>query len=128
MSFTITWESLVLFAAGIITLLGAWRAIITLKRDILKNVEDFVCASVDKKIGPFVANQADVLRYSITRAHAEYSRRGAVDKYSLQALEYLYQDYHALNGNGFVDGLMEELRDLPTQTKWEKFEDEKRNE
>ena len=109
----ITWESIVVFAAAILTILGAWRQIVTLKRDILKNVEAFVCNSVKDQLKPFVDNQADVLRYSITRAHADYIRQGYVDKYALQALEYLYRDYHSLNGNGFVDGLMHELRELP---------------
>ena len=110
----ITWESIVVFAAALLTILGAWRQIVTLKRDILKNVEAFVCASIDKKLVPFTSNQADVLRYSIARAHADYTKQGYIDKYALQALEYLYRDYHAMNQNGFVDGLMSELRELPS--------------
>ena len=111
----ITWESIVVFAAAILTILGAWRQIVTLKRDILKNVQEFVCKAVTEELKPFVSNQADVLRYSITRAHADYIRQGYIDKYALQALEYLYRDYHGMNGNGFVDGLMHELRELPPQ-------------
>jgi hypothetical protein len=115
MELTVTWEGVAMFIASITTLIGAWRSIVTLKRDILKNIKNFICAEVDLKLKPYVDCQADVLRYSITRAHAQHTKDGYVDKYSLQALEYLYKDYHSLSGNGFVDTLMEELRNMPAQ-------------
>lgn len=113
--FTVTWEGLVMFAASIATLIGAWRSIATLKRDIIKNIKSFVCAEVDSKLSPFVKNQADVLRYTITKAHMDHMKSGYIDKYSLQALEYLYKDYHDMSQNGFVDTLMVELRGLPSE-------------
>jgi len=113
--FTVTWEGLVMFVASIVTLIGAWRSISTLKRDIQKTIKSFVCAEIDLKIQPFISNQADVLRYTITRAHSDHMLKGYIDKYSLQALEYLYRDYHSMNQNGFVDTLMEEMRELPSQ-------------
>jgi hypothetical protein len=114
---TLSWEGIVLFFASIATLIGAWRSIVNLKRDIIKNIKVFVCSEIDARLKPFVDNQADVLRYSITRAHAQHVREGAIDKYSLQALEALYRDYKSLNQNGFVDTLMAELRELPDKPK-----------
>jgi hypothetical protein len=111
---TVTWQGLVLFASSVSVVIGAWISIINLKRDIMKSIKTFICAEVEVKLKPFVDNQTDVLRYSITRAHTDHMLRGYIDKYNLQALEYLYRDYHAMNQNGFVDTLMEELRNLPS--------------
>jgi hypothetical protein len=115
---TLSWGSLVAalisFLTLIATMIATWRSIIQLKKDVITSIKTLVCAEVDTKIQPFVANQADVLRYTITRAHMDHMQQGFIDKYSLQALEYLYTDYHNMNKNGFVDTLMEELRDLPS--------------
>ena len=113
----LTWQGVVAIAAALITMITALGMIFKLKRDILKSVETYICKAVIDQLAPFVSNQADVLRYTITRAHAQYTKEGVMDKYTLQALEALYRDYHAMNQNGFVDVLMHEMRELPASGK-----------
>jgi hypothetical protein len=115
---TLSWGELIAggiaFLTLIGTMIGTWRSIAKLKSDIITGIKSLVCAEIDMKIQPFISNQADVLRYTITRAHSDHMRNGYIDKYSLQALEALYRDYHCMNQNGFVDTLMLELRELPS--------------
>ena len=111
----LTWEGMVAIAVGVVTMLTALGMMYRLKKSILKGVESYISRAVTDQLAPFVTNQADVLRYSITRAHAQYVDEGMIDKYTLQALEALYRDYHSMNQNGFVDTLMVEMRELPSR-------------
>lgn len=116
---TLSWGSLLAAIISFFTLIGTmiatFRAIANLKKDLANGLKELICVEIEKKIQPFVMNQADVLRYTITKAHMEHMQQGYIDKYSLQALECIYKDYHDMNKNGFVDGLMGDLRELPSK-------------
>ncbi len=49
----------------------------------------------------------------IVQAHDYFVGKGSIGKYSLATLEELFGEYERLGGNGFVHGLMEEIRELP---------------
>ena len=52
----------------------------------------------------------------IVQAHDYFSGKGSIGKYSLATLEELFTEYQKMGGNGFVRGLMEEIRELPIQS------------
>lgn len=49
----------------------------------------------------------------IVQAHDYFVGKGSIGKYSIATLEELFAEYEKLGGNGFVHGLMEEIRELP---------------
>ncbi|GHV50484.1 hypothetical protein FACS1894216_02770 [Synergistales bacterium] len=53
------------------------------------------------------------IKYTLTRLHREASERDYVTRYELECAEDLYIEYKRLNGNTFVDRIMEEIRELP---------------
>jgi hypothetical protein len=114
---TLEWGSLIVgfisFLTLISTLIATWRSIARLKKDVVESLKSLVCSEVEKKIEPFINNQLDVLRCSIIRAHNQYKKDGSISRYVLQSVEELFSDYKKLSGNGFVDSLMAELRELP---------------
>jgi hypothetical protein len=97
------------------TMIATWRSVAQLKKDLMAQLKTLVCIQIDEKIKPFAENQLDVLRCSIIRAHNAYKTEGLISRYVLQSVEELFTDYKALSGNGFVDTLMNELRQLPEQ-------------
>ena len=55
----------------------------------------------------------DQIRERIMHIHNECIKNGEISQHQLFMVEELYSDYHdILNGNSFVDGLMEDLREL----------------
>lgn len=55
----------------------------------------------------------DEVREKITRIHNECIKAGMITQHQLYIVEELYEDYsERLNGNSFVDTLVEDLRDL----------------
>jgi hypothetical protein len=114
---TLEWGSLVVglisFLTLISTLIATWRSIARLKKDVVASLQALVCSEIEKKIEPFAHNQLDVLRCSIVRAHNQYKKDGSISRYVLQSIEDLFRDYKNASGNGFVDSLMAELRELP---------------
>ena len=57
--------------------------------------------------------QRDSLRYQIVQAHDTFVTAGCIGKYSLDCIEDMYESYHRLGGNGFITGIMAEIRALP---------------
>lgn len=57
--------------------------------------------------------QRDSLRYQIVQAHDYFKSKGCIGKYSLDCIEAMYESYHKLGGNGFITGIMAEVRGLP---------------
>ncbi len=53
------------------------------------------------------------LKYSIVRAHEDYTKAGKIGRLTLECVLGMYEEYKALGGNGFVEGLVEGLRMLP---------------
>jgi hypothetical protein len=49
----------------------------------------------------------------IVQAHDHFEANGFIRIHSLKSLEELYKNYTALNGNGFISHLMEDIRKLP---------------
>jgi hypothetical protein len=58
-----------------------------------------------------------LLRNSIVENYNRYMEKGSIPIYALSSVEHLFSEYERLHGNGFVLGLMEKLRALPTQLK-----------
>lgn len=58
-----------------------------------------------------------LLRSELIRMHDKYMERGYCPIYAKDALERAYNSYHALNGNGTVTGLVDDIRMLPTEKK-----------
>lgn len=77
-----------------------------LKRMIRENTErTFLNAEASK----------DVLRYMLTRYHAEYMIQGYITSHQLDVFSELYNTYHVLGGNGTVTHLFEEVSNLPVR-------------
>lgn len=57
--------------------------------------------------------QENARSYIIDKHHYYYYTVGAIDEISLQSLERRYGYYTAANGNTYIEGLMQDLRDLP---------------
>jgi hypothetical protein len=54
-----------------------------------------------------------VLKNSITRAHREFTAKGEIGRFALQSVIDMHTQYKALGGNGFVDEIVEEIKELP---------------
>lgn len=57
--------------------------------------------------------QRDTMRYQIVQAHDYFMGKGCIGKYSLDCVEAMYESYHKLGGNGFINGIMVDIRKLP---------------
>lgn len=57
--------------------------------------------------------QRDSMRYQIVQAHDYFTAKGCIGKYSLDCIEAMYDSYHKLGGNGFINGIMADIRSLP---------------
>lgn len=56
-----------------------------------------------------------LLRSEIIRMYNKCSELGRFSIYERENLEHLYAEYKALGGNGVVEGLVEDLNELPAQ-------------
>lgn len=56
-----------------------------------------------------------LLRSEIIRMYNKCSELGRFPIYERENLEHLYAEYKALGGNGVVEGLVEDLNELPAQ-------------
>ncbi len=54
------------------------------------------------------------LKYSIVRAHEDYTKAGKIGRLTLECVLDMFRQYQALGGNGFVEELVADLRELPT--------------
>ncbi len=53
------------------------------------------------------------LKYSIVRAHEDYIKAGKIGRLTLECVLDMFGQYQALGGNGFVEELVADLRELP---------------
>lgn len=56
-----------------------------------------------------------LLRNELVRSYNEYTHKQYCPIYAKENIENLYNQYHALGGNGTVTDLYEKLMDLPTE-------------
>ena len=56
-----------------------------------------------------------LLRQNIIQAYDKYMERGWMPIYAMESVNEMYEDYHALGGNGTITGLVEQLRRLPNK-------------
>lgn len=56
-----------------------------------------------------------LLRDRIIRAYNHYMEKGYCPIYAMENVESMYKQYHALGGNGAITGLLEKLREMPTE-------------
>ena len=81
---------------------------------------DQVAETINKKIGD-LENQLKQLTESdkhdikgwIVEKHHQLMKKGWVDDFTMDTLEYRYSDYVAEDGNSYIADLMTELRALP---------------
>lgn len=60
------------------------------------------------------------LRNDILTAYHECCRKGYRDERDYSNIQHLYECYKGLGGNSFVDGLMEEFKELPNEDQYKK--------
>lgn len=56
-----------------------------------------------------------ILRDRIIQVYNHYNEKGYCPIYAKDNVEEMYRQYHLLGGNGTVTGLVEKLRELPTE-------------
>lgn len=80
--------------------------------DKINNVFD----NINKRIDMLVESDKEDIKSYITEKHHYFVyQQGWIDDYSLECLEKRFAIYQRENGNSFVEGLMEELRNLRKQ-------------
>lgn len=55
-----------------------------------------------------------LLRSEIITVYNHYYEQGYIPIYALENVQKMYEQYHALGGNGALTKLVEDLKDLPT--------------
>ena len=79
----------------------------------IQNIKDSI-SSLASKIDLLVMSDRDAIKAFITRQHHYFCyQKKWIDDYSLDCIERRYVHYKEEQGNSFIDGLMEELRNLP---------------
>lgn len=58
-----------------------------------------------------------LLRDRIIQSYNHYTEKGCCPIYAMENVIELYNQYHALGGNGAVTELVERLKDMPTELK-----------
>ena len=58
-----------------------------------------------------------LLRDRIIQAYNNYQDKGFCPIYARDNVEKMYQEYHALGGNGMITELVERIKELPTEPK-----------
>lgn len=58
-----------------------------------------------------------LLRDRIIQAYNNYQEKGFCPIYARDNVEKMYQEYHALGGNGTITELVERINELPTELK-----------
>ncbi len=70
---------------------------------------------LSEKMELLIASDKDDIKAWITAQHHRFIEKGHIDYYSLDCIQRRYQHYKAEDGNSFIDGLMEEIRQLPME-------------
>ena len=87
---------------------GAFLAVIALAAWVVKSLQKISNPLRDIKLATIIS-----LRYSIVRAHREYTQDKQISRIALECVCAMYERYKALGGNGFVDTLIDEVKHLP---------------
>ncbi len=79
-----------------------------------KEVVDRGFENINRQIAMLIESDREAIKAYITEQHHHFVYEvGWIDDYSLDCLEKRYSIYEREEGNSFVLGLMNELRDLP---------------
>lgn len=79
-------------------------------RKELQNTLDIL----NERVNLLIKSDKDDIKAYITREHHYFCyQKGWIDDYSLDCIERRFEHYLEEKGNSFVEGLMEEIRDLP---------------
>lgn len=77
---------------------------------------DKMLNDLSTKIDMLIESDKDAIKSYITRQHHYFCYRvGWIDDFSLDCLERRYEHYSDEGGNSFIEGFMDELRELPKQ-------------
>ena len=77
--------------------------------DIIKSLE-----SLNNKINVLIESDKDDIKADLTRIHHFYCyNQKWIDDYTLECCEKRYKHYRDEGGNSFIEGFMNELRNLP---------------
>lgn len=79
--------------------------------DISEKLDNFI-NSQNIEISLVKENLMNTTQDRISQAHSYYMKKDYIDELSMFFLEKLYESYKGLNGNGHVEGLMKDLREL----------------
>lgn len=83
------------------------------KIDNLTNTVNIKFDSLEKSIKQLTESDMHDIKGWIVEKHHILVAKGWVDDFTMDTLEKRYSDYVKENGNSYVKGLMDELRDLP---------------
>jgi len=78
-----------------------------------KKIEVKTCAEVALQTEPLSSAMRAVLRCLLVQTYEQAIARESISIMAIQSAEAMYAAYHGLHGNGFVDGLMDDIRKLP---------------
>lgn len=68
-----------------------------------------------KKISIVEQAMRELLKDRIIQAYNHYIEKGFIPIYALESAIGMYEQYHALGGNGTITRLVNELKELPTE-------------
>lgn len=88
-------------------------------------VISYLLATINSKKKELAAKDAEteslkvgvqsLLRQEIIRGHAKYMALGYIPLIDKESLLLAYDSYHGLHKNGLIDGIMEDIRNLPVK-------------
>lgn len=71
---------------------------------IRKSMNEYKCVKSSQRL---------LIKDRIVEAHDYFCGKGNIGKYSRSILDELYEQYCSMGGNGFVESLMDDIRELP---------------
>lgn len=71
---------------------------------------------VDKQVKNLIASDLNDIKAWIIEQHNNFVNKiGWIDYYHLEAINRRYEDYHEEGGNGYIETLVQNIRNLPTE-------------
>lgn len=83
------------------------------KLDVLAETFDNRVDKIEAQLTRLTESDMHAIKGWIVEKHHTLMKRGWVDDFTMDTLEYRYADYVAEDGNSYVQNLMTELRALP---------------
>lgn len=77
-----------------------------------------------KNISTLMTSSKDVLRQRIMDIYHKYKKDKQLPIYSREALDELYKDYKAENGNSYIDKYYSRMRMWPTYDEYDNYDNE----